>query len=318
MAKHNIGIFGDTGMVGQEIGRILEGHDQVSIEFVQNSKRSIGRLKNCNLVFLATKDAESMKYALQARDLGKKVIDMSGAFRLPRETFEQGYGIEHTAPLLIQDSVYGLPAYFRDEIAGAHLVANPGCYATSVVLALKPLHGLLREDQKISIVSTSGNSGARKGVEAESNEVTYNYGTKHKHVPEMALYSGFDLDFTPIVLRSVFRGINTNIRAELSDKLKELSDDEAAKILTGRTEECYVPEDLVFVVQDNEEQQFGTKDVNRTHKLLLKIRVDHGFAYLNSLVDNMGKGAASQAVENMNIMLGLPRLYAIGRTYSTT
>lgn len=304
-----IGLFGDTGMVGQEIEKVLKDHNQVQVVYRQNSKREEGSLKDCDLVFLATKDPESMKYASQAIQMGKKVIDMSGAFRLPKEEFEKWYQLEHQAPELLKEAVYGLPAYFKDQIAEARLVANPGCYPTSVILPLRPLKGLVKEHA--TVVSTSGNSGARREVEAQANEVTYSYGRKHKHLPEMERYSGFEVDFTPIVLRSVFRGINTNIRVELEEALKGLSDEEAAEKLRQKIAAAYQKEDLVQIVEDSEAKEWGTQDVVNTHKLLIKVRVDEGVAYICSLEDNLGKGAASQAVENMNIMLGLPRLYGI-------
>ena len=320
-----IGIFGDTGMVGQEIEKVLKNHDQVKIVFRKNSRREEGSLNDCDLVFLATKDPESMAYAPEALELGKKAIDMSGAFRLPRELFEieyaprielGPYGSAHQVPELLAEAVYGMPALLQDQIAEARLVGNPGCYPTSVILALRPLKGLVQGPA--TIVATSGNSGARKEVEDESNEITYDYGGKHKHVPEMERYSGFDVDFTPIVLRSVFRGINANIKVELTEPLKHLSEAEAAEKLSLTIKSTYQPDDLVLIVEDTADKWWGTRDVVDTHKLLIKVGVDEGCAYICSLVDNLGKGAASQAVENMNIMLGLPRLYGIDPAYRTS
>ena len=304
-----VGIFGDTGMVGQELEKTLKYHDRSEVVFRQNSRRQEGSLEDCDLTFLATKDPQSMEFAPQAIALGKKVIDMAGAFRLPKETFEKWYGLEHTAPDLLAQAVYGLPALYREEIAGAHLVGNPGCYPTSVILPLRPLKGLVQG--RACIVATSGNSGARQEIEDASNELTYNYGRRHKHVPEMEMYSGFEVDFTPIVLRSVFSGINANIRIELSDDLKALPDEEAAEKLRGAIASAYGPEDLVEVVRDSGEKQWGTRDVVHSHRVLVKLGVDGGFAYICSLIDNLGKGAASQAVENMNLMQRLPRLYGL-------
>jgi N-acetyl-gamma-glutamyl-phosphate reductase len=310
-----VGIFGDTGMVGQEIERVLKGHDRAGIAFRKNTRREEGDLGACDLVFLATRDPESMSFAPALLKAGKRVIDMSGAFRLPREPFEKWYHMAHTAPELLKEAVYGLPAYFQDQIAQARLVANPGCYPTSVVLALRPLKGLVQG--AATIVSTSGNSGARREVETASNEITYGYGRKHKHVPEMELYSGFRVDFTPIVLRSVFRGINTNIKIELAEALKAVPEEEAVERLGRRLQESYQAEDLVTVVKDAPDREWGTADVVNTHGVLVKVRVDEGFAYICSMEDNLGKGAASQAVENMNLMAGLPRLHGIHEAYKT-
>lgn len=310
-----VALFGDTGMVGQEIEKVLSHHDKVEIGFRQNSKRQEGDLAACELAFLATKDPESMAFAPEVIGQGKKAIDMSGAFRLPREQFERWYHLEHEAPELLKEAVYGMPALFADRIAGARLVGNPGCYPTSVILALRPLKGLVQGEA--TVVSTSGNSGARREVEEVPNEVTYNFGRQHKHVPEMALYSGFEVNFTPIVLRSVFAGINTNIRVEMSEELKGLSEAEAAGRLREAIAGAYTEEDLVLVVEDSEAHQWGTRDAVGTHKLIVKLGVDGGFAYICSMEDNLGKGAASQAVENMNLMQGFPRLYGIDGAYST-
>ncbi len=310
-----VGIYGDTGMVGQEIERVLAHHDRAEIGFRQNSRRRQGALDECELVFLATKDPESMQFAPQALDAGARVIDMSGAFRLPRRLFEAGYGLDHRAPELLEEAVYGMPALFADRIAGARLVGNPGCYPTSVILALKPLEGMVQGEA--TVVATSGNSGARREVQQEPDEVTYSFGRRHKHVPEMEFYSGFRVNFTPVVLRSVFAGINANIRIELADRLKAFPPPEASRQLIEAIASAYTDEDLVCPVEDSADRQWGTRDVVGTHKLAIKVGVDEGFAYICSMEDNLGKGAASQAVENLNLMFGLPRLYGIDGVYST-
>ena len=311
----SVGIYGDTGMVGQELERVLAHHDRAEIAFRQNSRRRQGVLDECDLVFLATNDPESMQFAPQALDAGARVIDMSGAFRLPRRLFESGYGLDHRAPELLEEAVYGMPALFADRIAGARLVGNPGCYPTSVVLALKPLKEMVQGEA--TVVATSGNSGARREIEQEPDEVTYSFGRRHKHVPEMEFYSGFRVNFTPIVLRSVFAGINANIRIELADNLKALHAQEAGRQLVEAIASAYTNEDLVVPVEDSEDKQWGTRDVVGTHKLAIKVGVDDGYAYICAMEDNLGKGAASQAVENMNLMFKLPRLYGIDEVYST-
>ena len=166
-------------------------------------------------------------------------------------------------------------------------------------------------------MATSGNSGARREVEPEPDEVTYSFGRRHKHVPEMEYYSGFRVNFTPVVLRSVFAGINANIRIELADSLKSVPARETGKRLIEGIASAYTDEDLVCPVEDTDDKQWGTRDVVGTHRLAIKVGVDDGFAYICAMEDNLGKGAASQAVENMNLMCGLPRLYGIDGVYST-
>lgn len=306
---HKIGLVGYTGMVGQELQKVLANHDQVELVYRKNSAGEEGDLAQCEIVFLATKDLESMQFSKEALASGAKVIDMSGAYRLSIQDFESWYGMEHIAAELLEQAVYGMPAIFLQDIQKARLIANPGCYATSVILALHPLQGLIASD--VSVVSTSGNSGARRECDETADEVTYSYGRKHKHVPEMERYTGFHVDFTPIVLRSVFKGINTNIRAKLSKELEEICPKEAQQRIEAAIRNAYCQEDRVFIVQDSGEKQYGTKDVNDTHDMLIKVRVDDGKVYINSLIDNLMKGAASQGVENMNILLGLPRLHGL-------
>lgn len=311
-----VALYGDTGMVGREIEKILTEHDGVQIGYRQNSRREEGDLSACGVAFLATKDPESMAFAPEIVNGGTRVIDMSGAFRLPQDLFEAGYGLTHTCPELLKEAVYGMPALFAEEIAEARVVGNPGCYPTSVILSLRPLRDLVVGE--VTVVATSGNSGARAEVEETSNEVTYSFGRRHKHVPEMEVYSGMRVNFTPIVLMSVFAGINANIRVALSDELKDLSDDEATKRLIETLSNAYEAADLVEVVEDSGAHDWGTRDVVGTHKLLIKPRVDEGFAYISALEDNLGKGAASQGVENMNLMLGFDRLRGIDPVYRTT
>ena len=310
--SYKVGIIGYTGMVGQELTRVFEegaygvlSPDQAEVRIVyrRNSTGEEGSLADCDVVFLATKDKASLDSVQECLDAGCKVIDMSGAFRLDKEKFEKWYKLEHTQPELLKEAVYGMPAINREKIKTARLVANPGCYATSVILALYPIRDLVRGEA--TVVASSGNSGARKSVEEISDDWAYSYGHKHKHVPEMALYSGVDVNFTPVVLRSVFKGINANIRVQLSDELAAMSDEDARAVLEERIRNAYSPLDLVSVVRDSAEQSFGTRVVNDTNSISIKVNVDEGFAYINSCLDNLGKGAASQAVQNFKIMCGI-------------
>ncbi len=310
---YQVGIVGYTGMVGQEITKILERHSRVVIGYRRNTAGEEGRMEDCDILFLATKDLASMEAAQEGLAAGCRIIDMSGAFRLSQEEFETWYHMPHLCPSLLQEAAYGLPALFPETIRRARLVANPGCYATSVILALRPLRNVITGEAVV--VSTSGNSGARKTAESIADDVTYSFGHQHKHVPEMVRYSGVKVNFTPVVLRSVFRGINTNIYVRLRGKLAKCPPQEAQERLESMLRDAYAPEDLVMVVRDTKEQQYGTAFVNQTNRMSVKVRVEDGALYLNSCLDNLGKGAASQAVENMNLMLGLPRQEGIGHTY---
>lgn len=309
---YKIGIIGYTGMVGQELTRIFETGaygildiEQVNVEiaYKRNSKEEIGTLAECDVVYLATKDQASLDSVEEVLAAGCRVIDMSGAFRLDKEKFEKWYGIEHTKSDLFAKAVYGMPALNRDKIKDAVLVANPGCYATSVILALNPIKDMV--EGEATVVSTSGNSGARKSIEDISDDWAYSYGHRHKHVPEMAMYSGVNVNFTPVVLRSVFKGINTNIRVKLRDDIASLSVEEACEKLENAIRNAYIAEDGVYVVRDSKETSYGTKFVNDTNNMCIKVNVEDGYAYINSCLDNLGKGAASQAVQNFKIMCGI-------------
>lgn len=253
MKRYKIGIIGYTGMVGQELTRIFEqnAYDMLEkdilteIAYRRNSSGEEGVLADCDVVFLATKDQASLESVSECLESGCRVIDMSGAFRLDKEKFEKWYKLEHTKPELFKEAVYGMPALNREKIKKARLVANPGCYATSVILALAPIKELVKGEA--TVVSTSGNSGARKSVEEISDDWTYSYGHRHKHVPEMIMYSGVSVNFTPIVLRSVFKGINTNIRVELCGSLAGMPEEEARKVLEERISNAYTDKDMVFV-----------------------------------------------------------------------
>lgn len=321
---HKIGLYGDTGLVGQEIEKILKNHDKVKIVFRQNLTRSIFQIQNgnlvaleeCNLVILPTPTPASLEIVPQLLGLEKRVIDLSGAYRLKNAAdFEKWYGMKHTSPELLEEAVYGLPAFYQKQIAGARLVANPGCYSTSVILTLNPLQDMIEGvEGEIIIYATSGISGARRQVAQKPNVVTYAHADDHQHFPEMRYYSGFDIDFNPIREDTIFSGINANIRAKSAGKLKAMSDENAAKEIIFRLQQAYQPEDLVTVVYDFKDK-YGTGQVIGTHKTLIKVYVKNGKVYISSMIDNLGKGAASQAVENMNIMLGLPRLYGIHPVY---
>jgi len=248
-----IGIFGDTGVVGSEIGRILKHHPSADVVYRKNSEREEGSLGDCELVFLALKDEDSLREVPQLLRAGKRIIDMSVAFRLNKE------------------AVYGLPAVFRKQIREAKLVANPGCYATVFILTMKPLESYVKGP--LSVNAISGRSGSRKEVLDASNQVTYNWGTNHKHVPEMEKYAEIKVrNFSPIVSESVSKGINMNIEFPLSEDL-DGSDAEKAERLRAAIVDAYEDEDLIKVVLDTNDKKYGDGDVNDTHFVLInKVR----------------------------------------------
>ena len=312
---NKIGIIGDTGIVGSELEIILSCHPWVEVTYKKNSHRVEGNLDDVDLVFLATKADLSMVEAPHLLGQEKKVIDMSGAYRLPREQFEEWYGTLHISSELISDAVYGMPALNGDQIFGAELIANPGCYATSIILALYPLvkSGLVLPE--CTVVATSGISGAGETPWKSSDEVAYSYGRNHQHVPEVEVNLGLEygfnfVSFTPIVLKSVYSGLTACISTELNGSFENSNSSTEAE-LKDCMASFYLGDETIEIYTFSEAPDLGTGSVNRTPNLKVKIGVDGRSVTLVSILDNLGKGAASQAVENMNLMLGYQRLTGV-------
>jgi N-acetyl-gamma-glutamyl-phosphate reductase len=261
---------------------------------------------NPDVVITATEHDISMRIVTELADAGFRVIDMSGAFRLKDPAlYPKWYGFEHTAPRLLAQAVYGQPEFFADQIRSARVVANPGCYATSVILPLAPLYaaGVIARDSLVVADGKSGVSGAGRHPKQETHfcEVNENlraYGVlKHRHTPEMLSYmpgaAAENFVFTPHLI-PITRGILTTLvfqhtaghsaRAVLADKY---TDSKFVKLLP----EGSVP-DLHGVVY-----------TNGCH---LGVAVSGANTVIVSAIDNLVKGAAGQAIENLNLMLGMP------------
>jgi N-acetyl-gamma-glutamyl-phosphate reductase len=235
-----------------------------------------------------------------------RVIDMSGAFRMKDPAlYPKWYGFEHTSPALLQEAVYGLTEIFGERVKAARLVANPGCYATSVIVPLAPLYaaGAISKDTFVVVDGKSGVSGAGRHPKQETHfcEVNENlraYGVlKHRHTPEMlACLPGASIDkfvFTPHLI-PITRGILSTIvfqspggysvRSVLGDKY---TDSKFVRLFPEGT----LP-DL-----------HGVVNTNGCH---LGVASSENTTVIVSAIDNLVKGAAGQAVENLNLMLGLP------------
>ena len=302
--RSRIGIIGDTGIVGREIERILNVHDRVTLTGRVNSERHEGDLKHCDILFLATEPYLSLRFAAEFIN-SKRIIDMSGAFRLDKEKFEKWYHCEHTAPDLLDIAVYGLPAFYPKKIREARLIANPGCYATAALLALKPLQKLIAGP--VSLSGLSGISGSGERARPVANERTYAHGRTHKHVPEIERYSRVKIThFTPVVIENVFRGLTMIIHATLKESA-------SVRDICHALNKKYSNIDCVQALSFQAEK--GTETVRGTHNTLIQVGIDGKALTLCSMLDNLAKGAASQAVENMNLMLGYHRLQGISRAY---
>jgi N-acetyl-gamma-glutamyl-phosphate reductase len=326
--KHRVGIVGFRGYSGAELLRILGHHggaEPVLLEHRQDPEdrpQSIGsqgpkripcsaaavQAEGLALVFLATPAEVSMELAPEMLDAGARVVDVSGAFRLrTEESYTRWYKEKHTAPGLLREAVYGLPEMCRQQIAGARLVANPGCYPTAANLAIQPLIAAGVVDRKCGIVcdAKSGVSGAGRKPSLSTSfcEVTENFTAyavlNHRHVPEILMVSGIEegeLSFTAQLI-PIERGILETIyfRTEAVDSAAQLLEVYQQRYLNERFIRLYPAgtfPDLHRVAHTN------FCDIGVTFDAIT------GRAVVVSAIDNLVKGAAGQAVQNMNLMLG--------------
>jgi N-acetyl-gamma-glutamyl-phosphate reductase len=265
-----------------------------------------------DVLFCALPSGKAAERAARFLAAGSKVIDLSADFRLrdPGE-YEIWYGFAHPAPGLLAEAVYGLPEFYRPEIAAARLVANPGCYPTAALMALRPLLrvGLL-EPASIIIDAASGVSGAGRALAAdylfpEINENFKPYGVaSHRHTPEieqeLSLAAGRELkvSFTPHLL-PVSRGILATIYARPRPGAGEAD-------LRQCWEEAYADEYFVVILPPDVWPQ--TKFAAACNFVFLQLKLDKrtGRVVIVAAIDNLVRGAAGQAVQNMNLMFGCP------------
>jgi len=332
MSKYKVGIVGATGYTGSELVRLLSQHPDVIIEVITSKSKAGKRFSeihrqfegiadmelktmdeldnyDLDLVFLALPHGISMDFIKEKGYKKFKVIDLSGDFRLgSAEVYEHWYKKKHASKKDIKKAVFGMPELFRDKIRNARLVANPGCYPTSAILALAPLmKNELIETDNIIVDSKSGVSGAGATAKQTTHfpEVFGNFSAygllNHRHTPEimqtLKLYTGQEAEvlFTPHLL-PIDRGILTTT---YSKPKKALNKDMVQEtFLRFYEKEHFVrvvdnPPSVKNVRGSNFCDVFATYD-ERTQRVLTV-----------STIDNLVKGAAGQAVQNMNLMFGL-------------
>ena len=272
----------------------------------------------CDVLFLAQENGAALQSAPTILEMGKRVIDLSADFRLrdPRQ-YEQWYRIPHTALKSLNDAVYGLPELHRSQIKTTRMIANPGCYSTASILALAPLlHGGMVEPQGIILDGKSGVSGAGRSKSdtmyryAEANESTrpYNIGGSHRHTPEIeqelrevlsTTEDSLAVTFTPHLV-PMTRGLLVTAYARLVHR------DTATADILHVLRDFYA--DAPFVIVRDANDYPSTKDVYGSNFAHLCAKSDSrtGMVTVVSAIDNLGKGMAGQAVQNMNLMCGLP------------
>ncbi|HUY63513.1 MAG TPA: N-acetyl-gamma-glutamyl-phosphate reductase [Acidimicrobiales bacterium] len=332
-----VGIAGASGFAGAELLRLAAGHPDMDVVVAgadSQAGRPVGELyrslaaaypaldfspagpselQGLDVVFLALPHGESQQLAPDLVDRVGLLVDLSADFRLTqKEAYPQWYGSEHLAPELLGRFVYGLPELFGPNLAGASLVAAPGCYPTAAALALAPLvRGGLVKDSGIIVDAASGVSGAgRQPAEhthfnvVDEDFTAYGLFT-HRHTPEIEQATGAQVLFTPH-LAPMNRGILATCYARPT---RDLSDADLRQAL----DQAYDGQPFM-VVSDQPPSTKATLGSNAAH---VSARVDPRTGWVLSMcaLDNLGKGASGQAVQCMNLALGLPEtegLSAVG------
>ena len=333
MGKTRVGIINVTGYAGAELARLLSQHPQVELVSITGRSAAGQELKQVfphlaaldltieaslgevDFAFSAMPHKESAAEVIPLLDGGVKVVDISADFRLKdAEEYPLWYGFPHPAPQVLPKAVYGLPELYRHQIASAQLVANPGCYPTGAILALAPAVSKGIIEPSIVVDSKSGISGAGRALSlqthfAEANEDTSAYALDgHRHLPEIVqelkLLGGKSpsVTFVPHLL-PMTRGILTTGYASLiTGKLSsgKKGEEELRKLYL----DFYKNEPFVRVVASPPH----TKHTWGNNYCLVHPTIDHrtGRLVVISCLDNLVKGAAGQAIQNMNLMLGLP------------
>jgi len=336
-----IAIIGAGGYTGRELVSILLRHPGVQIAGLFGSDRgqairSIGQVHpslrglidepiragdvhavlGCSpgTVLLGTPHQISAAIAGPIVDAGVRVIDLSGAFRLPAAMYGRWYGSEHPRPDLLGAAVYGLPEVSRAQIAGADLIAVAGCYPTSALIPLMPLirAGAVRPGMRPIIDATSGVSGAGRGPSPRTGfcEVSFQpYNVlAHRHGPEIERVCGRSVLFTPSI-GPWDRGILATIHVELEDGWGEVEVRSALEAALG---------DEAFVRLLPEGEFPSIAAVGGSNFCDVGVAVDNGHAVVFAAIDNLIKGAAGQAVQCLNLALGLPEQTGIIPEHSMT
>lgn len=317
--KHRVAVLGATGYAGRELIERVLRHPRLQLVAAgarQDADRTLGDvfaaaprqplcalaeipLSEVDTLFLCLPHGASAEWARRGLESGCRVIDLSADFRLrDPELYARTYGAPHPQPQLLSQAVYGLTERARAQLPGARLIANPGCYPTSVLLALLPLlgrlTGLVLSDSK-SGVSGAGRSPSVPNLygEVAENVRPYQVGNLHRHRPEMMQELGLDLIFTPQVV-PCFRGMLSHVYVDWHEDPRAMY------------EEFYAGEPFVEVLPAGEVATMAhTRESNRC-VLSLHPLPEQGKLLVISSIDNLVKGAAGQALQNLNAAEGWP------------
>ncbi|MBN1479954.1 N-acetyl-gamma-glutamyl-phosphate reductase [candidate division KSB1 bacterium] len=334
-----IGIIGATGYTGEELLKTLARHDAVEVDFVTSEQQSDTPLvevfphlpmyqhlsfcqvkesvtRDVDLVFTCLHAGESVKWAAQFLERDIKVIDLGSDFRFKSvQDYSDWYHMPHSHPELLPNSAYGLTEWYREEIRAAQVVGNPGCYPTCVLLPLLPfIQGKLLCSAPVIVDAKSGVSGAGKKasevthyVSVNENLSPYKVGREHRHVGEMEkeirTFGGEQkIVFVPH-LTPLTRGM-------LSTTYVQLIEERSKSDLLDVLQNSYKNEPFVRVLSNGLPTMKMAQNSNYCFIGLEKI-ADSNSVILFSAIDNLGKGASTQAVQNMNVMLGFKETQAL-------
>lgn len=338
--EFSVGVVGGTGYTGVELLRLLAAHERVEVSMITSRAQSGSRLDDlfpnlrgvfdlrftdpepealaaCDIVFFATPHNVAMNLVPRLLAAGTRVVDLSADFRLrDPAVWSHWYGESHACPELLAEAVYGLPEVNRAQIAGARLVACPGCYPTAVQLGLIPLLARELVDPATLVASAaSGVSGAGRQAKvdnlfSETGESFKAYGVNgHRHLPEieqgLADATGLPVQVTFIPhLVPMVRGIHATLVGQLREEQVDLQ---------ALYERWYEDEPCVDVLPAGIFPQTRTvRGANRC-QLAVAVPQSRNTVVVLSTIDNLVKGASGQAVQNMNIMLGLPEDTGLGQ-----
>ncbi|QDQ27822.1 N-acetyl-gamma-glutamyl-phosphate reductase [Chitinimonas arctica] len=327
-----VGIVGGTGYTGVELMRLLARHDGVSLHAITSRKEAgmpvaemypslrghvdlafstpqDAQLQQCDVVFFATPNGIAMSEATALLDAGVRVIDLAADFRIRDVAeWEKWYGMSHASPALVAEAVYGLPEVNREAIRQARLIANPGCYPTAVQLGFLPLieAGVVNAESLIADCK-SGVSGAGRKAEVhallcEAGDNFKAYGVAgHRHLPEirqgLASAGGAPIGLTFVPhLTPMIRGIHATLYARLNRDVD----------VQALFEQRYAQERFVDVMPAGSLPETRSVRGGNTCRIAVHRPQGGDTVVVLSVIDNLVKGAAGQAIQNMNLMFGLP------------
>lgn len=328
----NVAVIGASGYTGLELVKILIQHPNFKISYIANSEGGVCisdlhpslkdvieldvKLANphdvakvAGLAFLALPHKTSMSFARELLLLGIKVVDLSADYRLELETYEKHY-CEHEDKGHLKEAIYGLPEFYAEEIKKTKLVANPGCYPTSSLLGLMPFAKMIENNSQVFIDAKSGVSGAGKKLNDSTHFITVNENIfsynpmNHRHEPEIKekvlklANRELNINFVPHLI-PVSRGMLVSIYLTLKEEIDPI------EVL----ENFYEKNDFIRIRKES----VSIKNTAGTNFCDIYAKANGKALFINTSIDNLLRGASSQAVVNANLMCGFDMALGINK-----